>query len=68
LHTFPRKEGGIKVLACLALSNLTVAFLLRTSWVAKPARKNSAKDEFDEFTSMEKYTQPVLRECIWQSK
>jgi hypothetical protein len=38
LHIFPRKEGGIQVLACLAPSNLTVASLFRISWAAKPAR------------------------------
>ncbi len=38
LHTFPRKEDGIQVLPCLAPPNLIVASLLRTSWVAKPAK------------------------------
>jgi hypothetical protein len=36
---FPRKEGGIEVLAGLAPSSQTVGSLLRTPWLAKPVGK-----------------------------
>jgi hypothetical protein len=36
---FPRKEGGIEVLAGLAPSSLTVGSLLRISWLVKPNGK-----------------------------
>ncbi len=49
LHScIPGKEGGIQVLPGLAPLSQTVGSLLRTP-------KTSAKIEFGEFTSMEKY-------------
>ncbi len=39
ITTFPGKEGGIHVLAGLALSSQTVESLLSISWPAKPTGK-----------------------------
>ncbi len=51
---FPRMEGGIQVLACLSLSIQTVGSIFRAPWPTKQTGKNSAKSEFDEFTSVGK--------------
>ncbi len=53
-------EGGIQVLAGLAPSSQTIGSLLRTD--------RPAKCEFDEFTSIEKYTQILFIEHIRQSQ
>jgi hypothetical protein len=45
--------------------------LFETPWATKPTfadQKISTKSEFYEFTSMEKCTQLLLIECIWQSQ
>ncbi len=53
-------EGGIQVLAGLAQSSQTIGSLLRTD--------RPAKCDFDEFTSIEKYTQLLFIEHIRQSQ
>jgi hypothetical protein len=57
MDTFPWKEGGIQVLAGIALSSQTVGSYLRTSLAGKAIQKNSCKRKFGEFTSMEQCTQ-----------
>jgi hypothetical protein len=51
---FPRKEGGIQVLAVLASSQQKVGSLKRT-----PPHPLSAKSNLSEFTSIEKYSQTL---------
>ncbi len=53
---FPCKEGDIKVLASLDLSNQTVGSLLRTSPAVEAGQKNLENSEFGKFAYMEKYT------------
>jgi len=63
--TFHGKDGGIQVLAGLALSSQTLLSLLRTPGCQSCLEKFS-KSEFDEFTSIENYTQLLLIKPIWQ--
>jgi hypothetical protein len=65
---FPRREGGIQVLAGLALSSQTVMIHFETPRAGKAGRKNSAKSGLREFTLTVKYTQLLLIKRIRQSK
>jgi hypothetical protein len=66
MGSFPKKEVGIWVLAGLATYSQTIRSLLRNPWLPKLIRKN--KKKFGKFTSMEKWTQLLLTEWIWQSQ
>ena len=57
---FPGTVGGIQVLAGLATSSQTEGSFAD--------QKDIEKSEFGKFTSMEKYTQLLLTECIWQGQ
>jgi hypothetical protein len=61
------QEGGLDT-GVDRSSSSTVGYLLRTSWLALSARKMQQKSEFDELTSMEKYTQLLLIKHIWKSQ
>ncbi len=57
---FPRREGGIQVLAGPALYSQTIGIHIENSLAGKAGWKNSAKSGLREFTLMEKYTQLLL--------
>jgi hypothetical protein len=64
---YPKKQGGILVLAGLGPCCQTVGTLLRTPW-QQSWQKNLAKTELGEFTWIKKYTQLFFIERIWQSQ
>ncbi len=64
---FLGKEGRIQLFTGLASSSQIVGSLFRNTWPAKRAKK-LAKGSFSEFSPMEKYTQLLLIERMWQSK
>jgi hypothetical protein len=64
--SFPGKKGGEQVLAGPAQYRLTIRSLLRNPLVTKTGQKKLTK--FGKFTLMEKWTQLLLIEWIWQSQ
>jgi hypothetical protein len=62
---FPGKKGCVQVLAGLAPSGQTIRSLLINPRLPKLVEKNQ---KFGKFTLMEKWTQLLLIEYIWQSK
>ncbi len=66
MGAFPRKEGGIQVLAgLLHLAKLLDPYREPPGRQSRPEK--SAKCELSEFTSMENYSQPLLTERLRQS-
>ncbi len=63
---FPGKESGIRVLPGIAPSSQIVGSLVENPLAGKAGKKNLSKNEFGDFTSMEKQTQLLLIEHVRQ--